>query len=62
MSSRAEYLSLNKNTRLSLPVQGLKNMYGPEGLIHTLMVFVMAPKIPIENLKHIPPTQRERFH
>ena len=58
---KIEYPSLNKNTRLSLAVQGLNNTAGSDGLIPTLLVFGMVPKIPIGNLEHIPPTQRELF-
>ena len=50
-----------QRNHFSIAVHGLNNTANPEGLIPKLLVFGCMPKIPLSNLKHLCPTQRERF-
>lgn len=58
---RIEYPLLSGDTRLSLAVQALNNTAGPDGLIPTLLVFVMVPKLPLGHIQNLPLTPKERF-
>ena len=57
---KMENPKLDNETCLSIAVHGLNNTANPQGLIPTLLVFGCIPKIPLGNIKHLCPTQRER--
>ena len=46
---------------LQIGVGALNNTAGPEGLVPTLLVFGMAPKLPLAHIEHLIPSQRQRF-
>ena len=56
-----EFPRLNEDTRLSLAVQALNNTAGPDGLVPTLLVFGMVPKLPLGHIENYPKSQRDRF-
>ncbi len=58
---KVEYSNLNNPTTLAIAVHGLNKTANPEGLLPTLLVFGTKPKIPLGNVEHLAPTQRERF-
>ncbi len=58
---KIEYPNLPNDARLSLSVHALNNTAGPNGLFSTVLVFDTFPKIPLINVEHITPNQRDRF-
>ena len=42
-----EFPRLKEDTRLSVAVQAFNNAAGPDGLVPTLLVFGMVPKLPL---------------
>ncbi len=58
---KIEYFTLANDVRLSVAVHALKNTAGPHGLVPTLLVFGTLPKIPLANVAHLAPDQRDRF-
>eukprot|EP00171_Calliarthron_tuberculosum_P007706 IDg7706t1 len=58
---KTDYPLLDNETALSIANYGLNNSANPEGLVPTLLVFGSIPKLPLGNVSHLPPSQRERF-
>ena len=56
-----EYPMLNRDLILSIAVICLNNTAGPDGLVPSLLVFGMIPKMPLGHIETVMPNQRERF-
>ncbi len=52
---------MENHVALSVAVHGLNNTANSEGLVPTLLVFGTTPKIPLGNVEHLCPNQRQRF-
>lgn len=58
---KIEQPNIENSIALLIGVHGIKNTANHRGIIPTLLAFGSVPKIPIENLEHLSPNQRQRF-
>ena len=58
---RSEYPDLDIHMALSLSIQAVNTTTGPNGLTPSLLVFGAIPKLPLESLRYLSKTQKERF-
>lgn len=52
---------MDRETLLSLLTHAVNSTTGPDGLTLSLLVFGAIPRLPIDTLSTIAPTQKDRF-